>query len=90
MVEVAKRAIPDADVLLFMVDVSRPPSRADREVAKLLSPQQDMPVVLTMNKVDLVGEREREQHTAAYQALGRFDESLCISALMGYNRGELL
>jgi GTP-binding protein Era len=91
MVEMAKRAIPDADVLLFMVDVSQPPSRADREVAKLFSSlQQDIAVILTMNKVDLAGEKEREQHTAAYQALGRFDESLCISALMGYNRGELL
>ena len=91
MVEMAKRAIPDADVLLFMVDVSHPPSRADREVAKLLSDlRQDLAVVLAMNKVDLVGEKEREQHTAAYQALGRFDAALCISALMGYNRGELL
>ena len=91
MVEVAKRAIPDADVLLFMVDVSHPPSRADREVAKLFQNlQQDIAIILVMNKVDLVGEEEREQHTAAYEALGKFDAALCISALMGYNRGELL
>ena len=90
MVETAKRAIPDADVVLFIVDVSELPSRADHEIAQLFEHLRRIPVILTMNKADLLPSAKVEAHRSAYEMLGRFDGSLCISALTGGNRDTLL
>jgi len=90
MVATAKRAIPDADVVVFMVDISKPPSRADREIAGLLERLRGVPVVLAMNKVDLVPPKEIKTRRAAFEDLMTSDESLCVSALTGYNRRDLL
>ena len=90
MVESAKRALPDADAVLFMVDGSRPPSRGDREVASLLQDLVDIPVMLAMNKADLVPEAECQERLAAYAGIGPFEASLAISALTGENLSVLL
>ena len=90
MVAMARRAVPDADVILFMVDASEPPTRADQEVARLLEGVQDVPIVLVLNKIDLLSPEEAEAHRAAYEALGTFTASVPISALSGHNRDELL
>ena len=90
MVETARRAVPDADVVLFMVDASQPPTRADQEVARVLEGAQGVPVVLVLNKIDLLSPDEAETHRAAYEALGTFTASVPISALSGHNRDELL
>ena len=90
MVNTAKRAIPDADVVLFIVDLSELPTRADREIARLFQDLRNTPVILTMNKADLVPDDSLERHSSAYQALGRFSVSLPVSALTGQNRDLLL
>jgi GTP-binding protein Era len=90
MVESAKRAIPNADVVLFMVDLSTPPQRPDTKVAKLLEHLRDTPVILAMNKVDLAPADALAGRSRAYQALGEFSESMAISALEGRQCGELL
>jgi GTP-binding protein Era len=89
MVEQAVRAIPDADLVLFVVDVSQPPNEEDQEIAALLGRQRHVPVVLVLNKVDLVGEGGAG-YAADYQALGEFQDSIPISALQGANRDRLL
>jgi GTPase len=88
MVEQAVRAIPDADLVLFMVDVSQPPNEEDREIAQLLKRQRLAPVLLVLNKVDLVG-GEGGGYAAEYQALGEFQDSIAISAVEGQNRDPL-
>jgi len=90
MVTTARRAIPDADLVVFVVDVSRPPSRADREIARLLEGVEGLPVLLAMNKVDLVSPEEIEARSAPFEKLMAFDGAMCISALTGSNRDELL
>jgi len=89
MVDQAVRAIPDADLVLFVVDVSQPPNEEDIEIAALLRKQRDIPVLLVMNKVDLVA-GGGAGYAAEYQALGEFRDSVAISALQGENRGRLL
>lgn len=89
MVDQAVRAIPDADLVLFMVDVSRPPNDEDREIAAILQRQRELPVLLVLNKVDLVGEGQ-PGYAADYQALGEVRDSIAISALEGENRDRLL
>jgi GTP-binding protein Era len=90
MVETAVRAIPDADVVLFLVDVSRPPGDEDRQIADLLREQCRAPVLLVLNKADLLAPEEVSSHFEAYQALGEFDDCLLVSALRGDNRDRLL
>jgi GTP-binding protein Era len=56
----------------------------------LLEGIQDIPVILALNKIDLLLPEELEARRAAYEALGAFTASAPISALSGYNRDELL
>ncbi len=90
MVSEAKRAIPDADLLLFVVDVSQMPNRADREIARLIHQRSRAPALLVLNKTDLVSTKKFETRRAAYQALGPFDAAMGVSALRGDNRDALL
>jgi GTP-binding protein Era len=90
MVAQARRAVPDADLALFMVDVSTSPDRADEEVARLVAGAVQIPAVLVMNKVDLLSDEERAERLAAYEALGQFDAVYAISALHGENLEALL
>jgi len=90
MVETAARAIPDADLVLFLVDASAPPSDEDRQIGNLLSKQSLAPVLLVLNKIDLLPVGQPPAHLQAYQALGQFDEWLPISALNQDNLDRLL
>ncbi len=90
MVETAVRAIPDAEVVLFLVDVSRLPGDEDRQIAEILREQCRVPVLLVLNKGDLLPPEAATEHVEAYQALGKFDESFLISALQGDKLDELL
>jgi len=90
MVETAVRAIPDADVVLFLVDVSRPPNDEDRQIVEILRQRGSVPVLLTLNKTDLLTSEQETTHAEAYQALGQFAQVLAISALRGDNLDALL
>jgi GTP-binding protein Era len=90
MVETAVRAIPDADVVLFLVDVSRPPNDEDRQIAEILQQRGTVPVLLVLNKADLVNAEQEDANARAYQELGQFEEALAVSALHGDNLEALL
>ena len=90
MVETAVSAIPDADVVLFLVDVSRPPNDEDRQIAGILRRASRVPVLLVLNKADLLPIEDATSRVEAYQALGEFDDWLLISALKGKDLGLLL
>lgn len=94
MVETAVRAIPDAEVILFVVDVSTMPSGEDAHIASIIAEKvaekDRVPVILALNKVDLLAPDQVETHCQAYLALGHFNEDMLISATRGDNRDELL
>jgi len=90
MVRVAKEALADADIVLFMVDVSEPPSHEDRQIAQLLGAQPQAPVIVAMNKADITPEDLLQKHLKAYEMLGPFHDSILISATRGDGRDELL
>ena len=96
MVETATKALKDIDLALFMVDLSRPPTREDEEIASLLIPHDPVrkkppaPVILVLNKVDLLVPEREGAHREAYLALGEFQEWLFLSATRGDNRERLL
>ncbi len=71
LVAVATRAIPDADVVMFVVDVSAMPGDEDRMIAGLIREQAQAPVVLVLNKMDLLPPEKVKPHTEAYWDLCR-------------------
>jgi GTP-binding protein Era len=90
MVETALRAIPDADVVLFVVDASVPPAGEDALVAGAIREQgAELPVVMALNKVDLLSSPE-SPYANDYLALLQPAAWLPVSATRGDNRDELL
>ena len=90
MVETARRSIPDADVVLFVVDGSQPPAAEDILVADAIRDQAvGRPVVLAMNKADLWSAGEIPFRDEFLELLPVLDW-LPISATRGDNRERLL
>jgi GTP-binding protein Era len=90
MVETATKSIPDADVILFMVDVSEMPTAEDEQIARLIEEQGQSPVVLVLNKADLLPPENVQPHSNAYFELVKHDTWMMISATRGDNRDKLL
>jgi GTP-binding protein Era len=91
MVETAARAIPDADVVLFIVDLSEPVTAEDRLLAQLIEEHRGQsPVIMALNKVDLLQPAERGPCGDAFRELMPAAESLLLSAVGGDNCDELL
>lgn len=91
MVATATRAIPDADVVLFMVDVSVPPTDEDRMIAGLIQEHTEAPVILVLNKMDLLPAAKVEPHTESYWELAPYHhEWMMTIATRGVNLDKLL
>jgi GTP-binding protein Era len=95
MVATARSAIPDADVILFMVDVSVEPTREDQEIAHLIVTQApDAPVVLVLNKMDRLKPEKVQAHCEAYWSLGNaedwYQDWMMTTAITGDNLDKLL
>lgn len=91
MVDVATRALNDADAVLFIVDVSVPPGPGDARLADLISQRSDPgAVILAMNKADRLAPEDVIPHTERYRALVPGAEWLLVSATRGDNLEELL
>ena len=73
MVDQAQEALPEADVICLVVDVTEPPGRGDelmvRDIQRMAA---NVPVVLAINKVDLVPPDRILARVAAYQELVPF------------------
>lgn len=89
MVQTALETLDDADVVLWLVDLTERPGAADREIAARLA-EGDRRVILGLNKIDAVSPAEALQRTEAYVSLLRSAEWLHLSALTGDGVGELL
>jgi len=90
MVETAARALLDADVLLFIVDASVPPRPDDERLAeKIKNRPGAAPVILALNKSDLLRPADVLAHTDAYRALAPAAQWLLVSATRGDNLDRL-
>jgi GTP-binding protein Era len=90
MVKSATSTIPDADVVLFMVDLSAPPDDDDERLGQLIRKRRAGPCILVLNKVDLVSKAKEEERTGSFERLCDCEESVVISATEGRNRDRLL
>jgi len=89
MVKAVREAASDADLALLVTDVHVLPTEEDRLAARLFAGQ-PTPVILVMNKMDLMRPSEIEEHTSAYLALGEFADWMMVSALRSHNLDDLL
>lgn len=91
LLDEAKIAVPDADVILFLVDGSDPAGKGDKWIAQNLL-QTKIPIIIVMNKVDKIKKPEKiEENLLTYKTL--FDENLPVvkvSARTGRNIDTLL
>ncbi len=82
----AEIAIETADVIIFMVDAKEGMTATDKEVATMLRKSQK-PVVLTVNKVDRVGDPPPDVYEFYNLGMG---DMIVISSVHGLGMGDLL
>ena len=81
MNEQALAALEDADVVLFMIDASEPINKEDKQLAKKVGIlENNQPVVLALNKADLINEQQLTKRTEEISSLVASKHVLAISA----------
>jgi GTPase len=96
MVETATRALEDADVIVFLADVTELPAEQDRRIAALIHAQAGgRPVLLALNKMDRLPPENVKAHTEVYWALLAGEPKITwdwmmLSATRGDNCDKLL
>lgn len=53
--EVVYSSLEEADMILYVVDATRPPGKEEQEIIALLNKQKEKPILLGVNKTDLKG-----------------------------------
>lgn len=80
--DVARSALSDVDVILFLVDGSVPIGRGDRFIAGLLTDVKT-PVIAVLNKVDAFSRARQLPQLQHLAALGDFTQIVPVSATTG-------
>jgi GTPase len=90
MNQVAIETLEDADIILWLVDAATWPTGEDEIVAGRLGEIKGKPpILLALNKVDLVSGAALDANQAAYQALRPNAAPLRISAVTGHQIDQL-
>ena len=91
LLDEAKVAVPDADLILFLVDGSEPAGKGDKWIAQNIL-KIDIPVIIVMNKVDKLKNLQKiEQNLLSYKTL--FEKNypvVRVSAKTGRNIDTLI
>ena len=91
MNQVAEDTLRDADLILWLVDVTVPPQDEDHLVAQFaLRVETTDKVILVLNKTDLVDPGTLEKRKLEYEALMDCSSTYVISALSGKGIKELM
>ncbi len=91
MVETAVDSLDDADVILWLVDASVRPGKMDKQIAtQLESVPKTTPIILGMNKADLLKPAQVMPHSGAYHDLLPVAKWVLFSALKGSGCDEIL
>ncbi|MDO4312835.1 MAG: GTPase Era [Eubacteriales bacterium] len=89
MVNVAERTLNEVDVVLWLVEPATFIGAGERHIADQLK-KVKTPVILVINKVDMVKTEEVLAAISAYKDIYDFAEIVPVSARSGDNTGELL
>ncbi len=85
MVTVAVSALRDADVVLWVTDLTTLPTDEDKYIAGVVSKAKETPVVMALNKADLMQDPHLTEHADAIKALVEATETFVVSAADGDN-----
>ena len=92
LLDEAKIAVPDSDVVLFLVDGSDPAGKGDKWIAENIIAKTEMPVIIVLNKLDKIKKLQKvEENLMSYKTL--FEKNyptIKISAKTGRNIDTLL
>ena len=92
LMDEAKCSIPDADLILFLVDVSEPAGAGDKWIVENILKKTEIPIIIVLNKVDKLKDPiKKEQNLLTYKML--FDTNLPtakVSAQTGRNIDTLI
>ena len=87
----ARYALMDADLILFIVDISQFPDPEDRQLAQEVAEKASQTkTLLVLNKVDLVDPDVAERHESSFANLLNFNDHIRISAITEAGRDALL
>ena len=89
MLNAAKNAMKDADVLFFLTDATQSKPKKDIEILKKMT-LPAKPIILVFNKIDLIKPAEILPLIADYNQNFNFDEIIPISALKKEGLSELM
>lgn len=92
LLDEAKVSVPDADLILFLVDGSEPAGRGDKWIVENIMSQAHVPILLVLNKLDKIKDQLKiEENLLTYKTL--FKENIAtvkVSAKTGRNKDTLL
>lgn len=92
LLDEAKVSVPDADLILFLVDGSEPAGKGDKWIVENILKDVNRPIILVMNKLDKVKNLQKvEENLISYKTL--FNENIPIvriSAKTGRNKDTLI
>lgn len=90
MLKSSNTAINDADIILYIVDISKELGDIERDIVDMLK-NKNKPVILVINKIDkLKTEDELRELVELYQNLNMFEKIIPVSAINGENIDEIL
>lgn len=92
LLDEAKIAVPDSDLIIFLVDGSDLAGKGDKWIAENIIKKAEQPVIIALNKLDKIKKQEKvEENLLSYKTL--FDKNfptVKISAKTGRNIDTLL
>ncbi|MDD2554715.1 MAG: GTPase Era [Desulfotomaculaceae bacterium] len=89
LVQVALQTLHEVDAILFLVEAGQPPGPGDNFIMRKFQGLKT-PVLLVINKIDLVKREELLPLIEQYSKLYGFSEIIPVSALTGENLSSLL
>ena len=89
LVETAQKAFGEADVVLLLVDANDAPGRDDLFILETFR-EVPVPVILVINKIDLVEKESLLPLIDAYRTRYAFKDVVPLSAQKGFNLGRLI
>ena len=92
LLDEVKIAVPDADLILFLVDGTEPAGKGDKWIVENILNKTETPVILVMNKLDKIKNPQKiEENLISYKTLFNKNIPLVrISAKTGRNKDTLI
>lgn len=91
MTNIAIKILKDVDVILFLIDASKPIGTGDMFVMERINENSKKPRILLVNKVDLISDKQKEEKLKEIEEkLGKFEKIIFASGLYSFGVSELL